>query len=78
MIVAAGVAGKKIALFGLGGSGLATAQSLAAGGAEVIAWDDNPQSVEKAADSGIATQDLRKVQWKDIAALVLSPLDKGR
>ena len=35
--------GKTVALFGLGGSGLATALALAAGGAEVIAWDDTPR-----------------------------------
>jgi UDP-N-acetylmuramoylalanine--D-glutamate ligase len=39
--------GRKVALFGLGGSGLATAEALAAGGAEVTAWDDNPDSVQK-------------------------------
>ncbi len=31
-------AGQKVALFGLGGSGLATARALIAGGAEVVAW----------------------------------------
>ena len=30
---------KTIALFGLGGSGIATAQAIAAGGARVIAWE---------------------------------------
>ena len=34
-------AGREVALFGLGGSGLATAQALVAGGAQVIAWDDD-------------------------------------
>ena len=32
--------GKRVALFGLGGSGLATARALIAGGAQVAAWDD--------------------------------------
>ncbi len=35
-------AGRTVALFGLGGSGLATALALAAGGAIVLACDDNP------------------------------------
>jgi UDP-N-acetylmuramoylalanine--D-glutamate ligase len=65
--------GKKVAVFGLGGSGLATAQALVAGGAEVIAWDDNPDSVAKAAGEGIATADLRSIDWAAQAAFVLSP-----
>ena len=65
--------GRKVALFGLGGSGLATAEALAAGGAEVTAWDDNPDSVAKAAARGIGTADLRNVDWSAFAAFVLSP-----
>ncbi|WP_234185959.1 UDP-N-acetylmuramoyl-L-alanine--D-glutamate ligase [Shinella sp. NM-101] len=65
--------GKSVALFGLGGSGLATALALAAGGGDVTAWDDNPASVENAAAAGIRTADLRTLDWKAIAALVLSP-----
>lgn len=64
---------KAVALFGLGGSGLATAQALVAGGARVTAWDDNPDSVRKAAEAGIATQDLRSIDWPAQAAFVLSP-----
>ncbi|CAK7256793.1 MULTISPECIES: UDP-N-acetylmuramoyl-L-alanine--D-glutamate ligase [unclassified Shinella] len=65
--------GKTVALFGLGGSGLATALALAAGGAEVIAWDDSASSVENASSAGIRTGDLRRLDWKAVAALVLSP-----
>lgn len=64
---------KKVALFGLGGSGLATAQALVAGGADVVAWDDNPDSVAKAAAAGLSTTDLRSVDWSGFAAFVLSP-----
>lgn len=65
--------GQKIALFGLGGSGLITARALMAGGANVVAFDDNPTSVEKAASEGIATGDLRQLDWSDCKALVLAP-----
>jgi UDP-N-acetylmuramoylalanine--D-glutamate ligase len=65
--------GRKVALFGLGGSGLATAEALAAGGAEVTAWDDNPDSVAKASARGIGTADLRGVDWSGFAAFILSP-----
>jgi UDP-N-acetylmuramoylalanine--D-glutamate ligase len=65
--------GKKVALFGLGGSGLATAKALVAGGADVTAWDDNPDSVAKAANEGIWTSDLRGIDWSAQSAFVLSP-----
>ncbi|RCW28356.1 UDP-N-acetylmuramoylalanine--D-glutamate ligase [Ciceribacter lividus] len=65
--------GRKVALFGLGGSGLATAKALIAGGAEVIAWDDNPDSVAKAGAEGVVTQDLHDADWNTFAAFVLSP-----
>lgn len=65
--------GKTVALFGLGGSGLATALALATGGAEVIAWDDSASSVENASSAGIRTDDLRRLDWKAVDALVLSP-----
>ncbi|HXV29991.1 MAG TPA: UDP-N-acetylmuramoyl-L-alanine--D-glutamate ligase [Sinorhizobium sp.] len=65
--------GRKVAIFGLGGSGLVTAQALTAGGADVIAWDDNPDSVAKAAAAGIITMDLHEADWKSLAAFVLSP-----
>ncbi len=64
---------RNVALFGLGGSGLATAQALVEGGAVVTAWDDNPDSVEKAAAVGIPTGDLRRIDWSGIASFVLSP-----
>lgn len=73
MIPATAFGGRRVALFGLGGSGLATARALQAGGAEVTAWDDNPASVEKAAGEGIGTGDLRGVDWSRFASFVLSP-----
>src|SRR5919112_81894 len=66
-------AGKAVALFGLGGSGLATALALQAGGARVLACDDNPASMAKARKKGIDTGDLKTADWSRFAALVLSP-----
>jgi UDP-N-acetylmuramoylalanine--D-glutamate ligase len=66
-------AGKKVALFGLGGSGLASASALLAGGADVIAFDDDAASVAKARAAGIPTADLRQTNWAKIAALLLAP-----
>ena len=66
-------AGRKVAVFGLGSSGLLSARALKAGGAEVIAFDDNEKSVAEAQAAGIATQDLRELDWSSVAALVLAP-----
>lgn len=65
--------GRNVALFGLGGSGLVTARALQEGGARVIAYDDNPTSVDKASSQGIETQDLRMIDWQTVDALVLAP-----
>ncbi len=73
MIPVTTLADKKVALFGLGGSGSATARALIAGGADVTAWDDNPDSVAKAAADGIRTADLRTIDWSAQALFVLSP-----
>ncbi len=73
MIPATSFSGKRVALFGLGGSGTATARALAEGGADVLAWDDNPDTVARAAAEGIATGDLRDGDWSGFTSFVLSP-----
>ncbi|WP_029076190.1 UDP-N-acetylmuramoyl-L-alanine--D-glutamate ligase [Kaistia adipata] len=73
MIPITSFAGKSVAVFGLGGSGIVTAQALVAGGAKVVAWDDNAESVAKAAAAGIPTGDLRQQDFAGFSALVLSP-----
>ncbi|HYA06782.1 MAG TPA: UDP-N-acetylmuramoyl-L-alanine--D-glutamate ligase [Xanthobacteraceae bacterium] len=73
MIPVTTFADKKVAVFGLGGSGLASASALLAGGADVVAFDDDAQSVAKANAAGIPTADLRHADWSKIAALVLAP-----
>jgi UDP-N-acetylmuramoylalanine--D-glutamate ligase len=66
-------AGKTVAVFGLGGSGIATARALAAGGAMVAAWDDGEGGRKSAADAGIPVIDLNAADWSAFAALVLAP-----
>ena len=73
MIPVTSFAGKTVAVFGLGGSGLASCQALKAGGAEVVAGDDNADNLAKAAQAGFITADLRSVSWKNFAALILTP-----
>src|SRR5262249_35355528 len=73
MIPVSTFAGKTVALFGLGASGLAAARALLAGGAEVVAFDDTEASVAKAKEAGVAVADLRHIDWSGLAALVLAP-----
>ncbi|HWX61434.1 UDP-N-acetylmuramoyl-L-alanine--D-glutamate ligase [Bradyrhizobium sp.] len=73
MIPATSFAGKTVAVFGLGGSGLASCHALKAGGAEVVAGDDGVESLAEAEKAGFTTADLRRVSWANFAALVLAP-----
>jgi UDP-N-acetylmuramoylalanine--D-glutamate ligase len=73
MIPVTSFAGKTVAVFGLGGSGLASCHALKAGGAEVVAGDDGLDRLAEAARAGFITADLRKVSWENFAALVLTP-----
>jgi UDP-N-acetylmuramoylalanine--D-glutamate ligase len=73
MIAVRSFQGRKVALFGLGGSGLSTARALAAGGAEIAAWDDNEEARARARAAGIAVIDLAAADWRDFASLVLAP-----
>ncbi|HEV7417943.1 MAG TPA: UDP-N-acetylmuramoyl-L-alanine--D-glutamate ligase [Tianweitania sediminis] len=73
MIPATTFSGQHVALFGLGGSGIATALSLIEGGAKVLAWDDNPESVARAHEAGVPVADLHGIDWSAVASFVLSP-----
>src|SRR5271169_1354236 len=73
MIPVTSFAGKTVAVFGLGGSGLASCHALRAGGAEVGAGDDGAERLAEAAKAGFITADLRKISWANFAALVLTP-----
>ncbi|MBT6531774.1 MAG: UDP-N-acetylmuramoyl-L-alanine--D-glutamate ligase [Marinovum sp.] len=74
MIAAQGVSGLKVAVLGLGRSGLSAARALIAGGAEVLAWDDGEQARGAARDAGLALSDLGRLRdWSEIALCVVSP-----
>jgi UDP-N-acetylmuramoylalanine--D-glutamate ligase len=66
-------AGKKVAVFGLGKSGLLSAGALIKGGAEVVVFDDSEKMLADAQSAGLKTQNLRELDWSEIAALVLAP-----
>jgi UDP-N-acetylmuramoylalanine--D-glutamate ligase len=73
MIPVGGFKGLKVALFGLGGSGVSAAHALIAGGAEVAAWDDGAAARVKGRETGLPIVDLANADWRDFAALVLAP-----
>lgn len=73
MIPATSFAGLKVALFGLGISGLATGRSLVEAGARVVAWDDGEAGREAARRAGLPVADLRAEDWSGFSALVLAP-----
>ncbi len=74
MIPVQGLAGAKVAVLGLGRSGLSAARALAAGDAKPVCWDDNPDAREKAEVEGFTVQDLHHPDaFDDIARLIVSP-----
>ncbi|HEY5226538.1 MAG TPA: UDP-N-acetylmuramoyl-L-alanine--D-glutamate ligase [Methylovirgula sp.] len=64
---------KKVAVFGLGASGRASAEALTAGGADVAAWDDQIGAREAAAAHGLTLSDLSSLDLKGFDSLVLGP-----
>jgi UDP-N-acetylmuramoylalanine--D-glutamate ligase len=73
MIPVPGFEGRRIAVFGLGRSGLTAARALKAGGALLMLWDDSVSSRMQAEAEGFAVEDLTTADWSGFAALVLSP-----
>ncbi|MGE0855139.1 MAG: UDP-N-acetylmuramoyl-L-alanine--D-glutamate ligase, partial [Hyphomicrobiaceae bacterium] len=71
MIRATTFAGRRVAVFGLGGSGLSAARALADGDATVLCWDDGETGRTAARDAGLDVVDLSAADWTGIDALVL-------
>ena len=74
MIPVKGHEGQKIAVLGLGRSGLATARALEAGGAQPLCWDDSPEARTRAATEGLTLTDLTRADaFEGVSALIVSP-----
>ena len=74
MIPVRGFEGAKVAILGLGRSGLSAARALRAGGAQVLCWDDNPDARARAEADGLHLAQLTApAQFTDIATLIVSP-----
>ncbi|MEE9389013.1 MAG: UDP-N-acetylmuramoyl-L-alanine--D-glutamate ligase [Paracoccaceae bacterium] len=73
MIPVTGYHGQKVAVLGMGRSGLATAIALEEGGGEPLVWDDSEATRDHARSRGYPATDLARADWGDIAALIVSP-----
>jgi UDP-N-acetylmuramoylalanine--D-glutamate ligase len=73
MIAAKSFSGKRVAVMGLARSGQSAVAALKAGGAEVIAWDDNDTKCKETEPLGAHIKDLTEEDFTEIDALVLSP-----
>ncbi len=74
MIPVQGYEGQRVAVLGLGRSGLATARALVAGGAMPVVWDDSAEARTAADAAGLICSDLTRTGAFDtIAALIVSP-----
>ena len=73
MIPVPGFEGRRVAVFGLGRSGITAARALHAGGAIPILWDDGVSGRMQAEAEGFAVEDLSRADCSQFAALVLSP-----
>ena len=73
MIPVKGFEGKRVAVFGLGRTGLTAARALLAGGASVALWDEKPAAREAALAEGFEVVDLNSADWSQFDALMQSP-----
>ncbi len=74
MIPVQDVDGRRVAVLGLGRSGLSAARSLRAGGAEVLAWDDGEAGRLAAEAEGFQPYDLTKgAAFDGVDLLITSP-----
>ena len=73
MIPVPGFEGRRVAVFGLGRSGITAARALQAGGALPVLWDDGVSGRMQAEAEGFNVEDLTSADWSGFEALVLSP-----
>ena len=73
MIAARAYKDRKVAVYGLGASGLAVARALVEGGAEVTVWDDGEGQRAKAEAANLSVSDPCVEGLDGYAALILAP-----
>ena len=78
MIPVHGYEGEKVAVLGLGRSGLATARALEAGGAIPLCWDDGAEARARAEAAGLTLHDLgRREAFEGVAAQFVRSVAHG-
>jgi UDP-N-acetylmuramoylalanine--D-glutamate ligase len=74
MIPVRGYSDHKVAVLGLGRSGLSAARALEAGGAIALCWDDSAEARAGAEAEGLSLHDLtRSKAWEGVVSLIVSP-----
>ena len=73
MITIPDMARRKIGVFGLGLTGIATCEALVASGAEVFAFDESAPARAKTLNTRFAAEHPKAWPWRDLSALVVSP-----
>lgn len=74
MIPVQGLEGARVAVLGLGRSGLSAARALRAGGAEPVCWDDNPAARGVAEGEGFLVMPFKTpAHFDGFARLIVSP-----
>ncbi len=68
-----GVDKRKIAVFGLGATGLAACEALVASGADVFSWDESKSARAKTANTKYRASQPKDWPWDELASVVLSP-----
>ncbi len=64
---------KNVGVFGLGLSGLATCEALAASGASVYSFDEKAEAREKTMDTEYRAEHPKNWPWRELEAVVISP-----
>ncbi|MEM6384020.1 MAG: UDP-N-acetylmuramoyl-L-alanine--D-glutamate ligase [Pseudomonadota bacterium] len=73
MIAPTVFAGQRLAVVGLGGSGLPTALALQKVGATIVCWDDGEGARSRAAQEALELTKPEAMRWSELDGLVLSP-----
>ncbi|MEM9845186.1 MAG: UDP-N-acetylmuramoyl-L-alanine--D-glutamate ligase, partial [Pseudomonadota bacterium] len=74
MIIVPGFEGQRVAILGLGRSGLSAARALREGGAIPLCWDDTEAARTRAEDEGFTLHRADRAEaYSDIARLIVSP-----
>ncbi|MEM8934792.1 MAG: UDP-N-acetylmuramoyl-L-alanine--D-glutamate ligase [Pseudomonadota bacterium] len=73
MILIPGARKKSFGVFGLGVSGIAACEALAASGAKVFSWDEKPEVRKRTEGTEFLAEHPKAWPWKELDAVVVSP-----